>query len=121
MLRFVKVTALVMGALAITSAAHAAKSSSHGTKTPSPTPTPGPISQSIVPSPANFPKFAATSFWYTPLPASAPLDPNTANLNAEFLRQYQTYYGNVGVNTSAYSAPIYIAAAGAPTQQVTVF
>jgi hypothetical protein len=75
----------------------------------------------IVPSPANFPKFSPASFWYTPLPNSAPLDPNSANLVAEFQRQIQTYYGNVGVNTSAYSAPIYIAPANAPTQQVTVW
>jgi len=38
----------------------------------------------------------------------------------EFQRQIQTYYGNVGVNTQYYSSPIYIAAATAPTQQVTV-
>jgi hypothetical protein len=75
----------------------------------------------IIPSPANYPKFSPASFWYTPLPNSAPLDPNSANLVAEFQRQIQTYYGNVGVNTSAYSAPIYIAPANAPTQQVTVW
>jgi hypothetical protein len=75
----------------------------------------------IIPSPADYPKFTPTSFWYTPLPNSAPLDPNSANLVAEFQRQFQTYYGNVGVNTSAYSAPIYVAPANAPTRQVTVW
>jgi hypothetical protein len=55
-----------------------------------------------------------------PLPDQPALDSNSANLVAEFQRQIQTYYGNVGVNTDSYSSPIYIAVAGAPSQQVTV-
>lgn len=75
----------------------------------------------MIPSPSNYPKFSSTSFWYTPLPSQPPLDPNSANLVTEFQRQMQTYYGNVGVNTSSYSAPIYIAASDTPVQQVNVW
>ncbi|HEX4637620.1 MAG TPA: hypothetical protein VH189_15660 [Rhizomicrobium sp.] len=73
-----------------------------------------------MPSPSNYPKFSSTSFWYTSLPDQTPLDPNSANLVAEFQRQIQTYYGNVGANTQAYSSPIYIADQNAPTQPVAV-
>src|SRR5438874_3522209 len=90
------------------------------TSTSTTTSDPSAVSAPIVPTPSNTPKFSSTSFWYTPLPATPPLDPNSANLVVEFQRQIQTYYGNVGVNTQYYSSPIYIAAATAPTQQVTV-
>lgn len=62
--------------------------------------------------------FAPTSFWYTPIPASAPLHPNSAGFTADFQRQIHTYYGNVTINTTSYASPVYTAPAGTPTQQV---
>ena len=55
------------------------------------------------------PVFAADSFWYQPLPAHVPLNPNSAAYVAEFQRQYRAYYNNVSVNLGAYSTPIYVA------------
>jgi hypothetical protein len=63
--------------------------------------------------------FSPQSFWYTPLPIQTPLHPNSANFVAEFLRQKKAYYGTVSINTTAYAAPVYIAAAGVPTVAVT--
>ena len=94
-----------------------ASTTSNNTTSSSSTPTSEPP---IVPSTANYPKFSTSSFWYTPLPSNPTLDPNSANLVTEFLRQYNTYFGNVGVNTTSYSSPIYIAATSTPTQSVTV-
>jgi hypothetical protein len=64
------------------------------------------------------PVFAADSFWYRPIPADAPLNPNSAAYVAEFLRQYHAYYQTVGINTTSYSAPVYVA--GPETKAVTV-
>ncbi|MET3109490.1 hypothetical protein AAKU67_004420 [Oxalobacteraceae bacterium GrIS 2.11] len=63
--------------------------------------------------------FAPSSFWYTPLPLNAPLDVNSKNYVAEFLRQKQAYYGNVNINTNSYTSPVYIAPSNAPTVKVT--
>jgi hypothetical protein len=63
--------------------------------------------------------FATTSFWYKPIPATAPLHPNSANFVKKFLRQKTTYYNTVTVNTRDYTSPVYIASAGAPTVKVT--
>jgi hypothetical protein len=60
------------------------------------------------PSYAVRPVFAPDSFWYRPIPQNAPLNPHSAAYVAEFLRQYKTYYNDVGINTTAYSAPIYV-------------
>jgi hypothetical protein len=62
--------------------------------------------------------FAPTSFWYQPLPADAPLHPNSANFVAEFLRQKKAYYGTVTINTKSYAAPVYVV--GADITPVTV-
>ena len=62
--------------------------------------------------------FAPTSFWYQQIPANAPLHPNSANFTAEFNRQIKAYYGNVTINTTSYSSPVYTAAAGTPTTAV---
>jgi len=104
-----------------TTIASTASPDSSPTISSSPASGPAPADQPIVPSPANLPKFSSTSFWYTPLPDKPPLDPNSANLVAEFLRQFHTYYGNVGVNTQSYSSPIYIAASSTATQPVAVY
>jgi hypothetical protein len=52
--------------------------------------------------------FAPNSFWYTPLPANPPLHPNSANLVKEFLRQRDTYYNTVTINTRDYTSPVYV-------------
>lgn len=62
--------------------------------------------------------FAATSFWYTPIPADAPLHTNNANFVKEFLRQRKAYYGTVAVNTTSYASPVYVVDAGTPTVRV---
>ena len=64
------------------------------------------------------PVFAPDSFWYQPIPASVPLNPNSTAYVAEFQRQYHAYYNNVGVNLGSYSTPVYTADAGAKTVQV---
>lgn len=69
------------------------------------------------PKPATI--FAPDSFWYTPLPADAPLHPDSPNLVAEFLRQKKAYYGTVSINLEAFASPVYIAEANAPTVRVT--
>lgn len=62
--------------------------------------------------------FAPTSFWYTPIPANAPLHPNSANLVKEFLRQKSTYYNTVNINTRNYTSPVYIVGASVRTARV---
>ncbi len=87
------------------------------TPTPTPTPTPAPVGGALVTDAI----FAPTSFWYKPIPASVPLHANSANFVREFIRQRNTYYGNVTINTAAYASPVYVAAAGAPTTRVAVW
>lgn len=65
------------------------------------------------------PVFAPDSFWYQPLPANAPLNPNSAAYVAEFQRQYHAYYNTIGVNLGSYSAPVYTADANTKTVPVT--
>lgn len=62
--------------------------------------------------------FAPSSFWYQPIPANAPLHPNSANFTQEFLRQKAAYYGTVNINTTSYASPIYFATSSTP--KVTV-
>jgi hypothetical protein len=62
--------------------------------------------------------FAPTSFWYQAIPANVTLDPNSANLTADVLRQIKAYYGNVTLNTTSYSSPVYTAPAGTATPAV---
>jgi hypothetical protein len=50
-----------------------------------------------------------------PIPRNARLSPDNENYKREFQRQLRYYNGNVGINTSAYSSPIYIVRAGTPT------
>jgi hypothetical protein len=51
--------------------------------------------------------FAPGSFWYAPIPADAPLHPNSAAFVRDLVRQIDTYYGHVEINTIKYSSPIY--------------
>ena len=52
--------------------------------------------------------FARDSFWYQPLPKDLPLHPNSENFVRDFLRQLKAHYGHVTINTSRFSAPIYV-------------
>lgn len=63
--------------------------------------------------------FAATSFWYKPIPANAPLNTKSAQFSAEFLRQMKKYYGHVGVNTTSYASPVYYVNDTHPKVKVT--
>lgn len=51
--------------------------------------------------------FAATSFWYKPIPTDVKLDPNSSNLVKDFIRQRNQYYNTVTINTSSYASPVY--------------
>lgn len=62
--------------------------------------------------------FARDSFWYTPIPADAPVHPNSEAFVADFLRQKKAYYGNVNINMRSYASPVYIAPADAPVMRV---
>jgi hypothetical protein len=62
--------------------------------------------------------FAPNSFWYTPIPANAPLHPNSAGLVKDFVRQKTAYYNTVNVNTSDYASPVYTVSAGTPKVRV---
>ncbi len=63
--------------------------------------------------------FARTSFWYRPIPADAPLHPNSAAFVAEFVRQRKAYYGTVSINTRNYAAPVYVVGPGVAPVTVT--
>lgn len=62
--------------------------------------------------------FHPSSFWYTPIPADAPVHPNSANFVKELLRQKAAYYGNVTINTRAYTSPVYTVDQSVPPVQV---
>ncbi len=62
--------------------------------------------------------FMPSSFWYAPIPADAPLHPNSAGFVEDFLRQKKTYYGTVSINTQAYASPVFIVDADAPQVRV---
>ena len=62
--------------------------------------------------------FSPTSFWNTPLPANAPLDPNSQAYVNELVRQVNTY--GPWLNTTSYSVPVYIVAANQATRHVTL-
>jgi hypothetical protein len=53
--------------------------------------------------------FSPESFWYKPLPSDAPIHPNSAGFVREFLRQKKAYYGTVGISTTKYASPVYVA------------
>ncbi|MHB1678604.1 MAG: DUF4124 domain-containing protein [Sulfuriferula sp.] len=65
--------------------------------------------------------FLPSSFWYTPIPANATLDHDSANYVAEFQRQLSAYYQDVDINTTSYASPVYNADATTPTMQVQVW
>jgi hypothetical protein len=63
--------------------------------------------------------FSPTSFWNRPIADDAPLASDSEDLVAAFNHQWQTYYGTVGINTDAYSIPIYTVPADQPTVSVS--
>lgn len=65
------------------------------------------------------PRFAPNSFWYKPIPKNAPLNPNSASYVNEFQRQVRTYYGDVGINITSYSSPVYVVGPRVALQPVT--
>lgn len=62
--------------------------------------------------------FVADSFWYKPVPADAPLNPNSAGMLKNFLAQISAYYGDVNLDVDRWTAPIYEPAAGTATVAV---
>jgi hypothetical protein len=62
--------------------------------------------------------FAADSFWNSPLPAGAPLDPASGALASELRRQLGL--GSPWINTTSYSTPVYRVPANQPTVRVAL-
>lgn len=52
--------------------------------------------------------FSSQSFWNQRLPDDAALATNSASLVRDFVDQIHGAYGTVGINTSSYSAPVYV-------------
>lgn len=57
-------------------------------------------------------QFATSSFWYSPIPANAPLDPNSANFAANIAGQLS--HGAAKLNTYDYTGPVYFASPSDP-------
>jgi hypothetical protein len=70
---------------------------------------------------SRLPRFSASSFWYQAVPANAPLHPSSATLVANFDRQWRQYYANVGINTTTYSPPVFVASATTPLRLVRLW
>lgn len=85
---------------------------------PAPAPAPKPVPGDALPTDA---VFAPGSFWYSPIPANAPLHASSAAYVADFKRQMKAYYGNVNINTTAYASPVFIAGAATPTVKVAIW
>lgn len=62
--------------------------------------------------------FGPNSFWYTPIPADAPLHPQSRDFVADFIRQKKTFYGTVSINLTAYASPVYVVPQDQPTVKV---
>lgn len=65
--------------------------------------------------------FSTSSFWYKPIPLAAPLDPNSANLVKDFIRQKVKYYNLVSINTYSYSSPVFYANSSQATTKVSFY
>ena len=72
-----------------------------------------PRSRAVPPRP-----FAPTSFWNTPLPRDAKLDPLSSTYAAELRRQVRQY--GPYINTTRFSTPVYTVPAGQPTVRVAL-
>jgi hypothetical protein len=65
--------------------------------------------------------FGANAFWNTPLPNDAPLDPNSAPITEQLLRQVQIGFRagpRPTINTTSYTPPIYTVGPDQPRQRV---
>jgi hypothetical protein len=62
--------------------------------------------------------FSPSSVWNQPLPANAPLDPNSQAYVNEVVRQVNG--DGPWMNTTSYSTPVYVVPIGQPTQHVTL-
>jgi len=62
--------------------------------------------------------FAPNSFWYTPIPMNAPLNPNSGLYVQELLRQKAAYFNNVTINTWSYASPVYTVGPSVPLVRV---
>ena len=61
--------------------------------------------------------FGPSTFWNTPLPADAPLDPTSDSLTAELVREVNDGYSSgqpPTINTTSYTPPVYTAGAARP-------
>ncbi len=70
---------------------------------------------------APFRFFAPSSFWNEPVPADAPLDPNSAGLVGAFdetIAAEEATSTGPWINTASYSVPLYTVPAGEPTVTV---
>jgi hypothetical protein len=101
--------------------------SNAGGPTPAASASVGPVSAPPPPpveSPTPFRFFSATSFWNEPLPAAAPLDPNSAAIVGAFDKEIaaaeEEKKGPANINTTAWSVPIYTVPADQPTVKVTL-
>lgn len=63
--------------------------------------------------------FSPQSFWYQPIPANAPLNPNSAAYTQNLVDQIQTHYNNVNLNTTSYAASIYFVQTNGGAKDVT--
>ena len=63
--------------------------------------------------------FSPESFWYSLIPSDVKLHEKSAAFLTEFLRQKSTYYGNVNINTTYYSSPVYFVDKDASTTRVS--
>ena len=72
-------------------------------------------------SPTHFRFFSPTSFWNTPLPDRAPLDPESARLTKAFDAEVESEQASGDapwIGTTRYSVPIYTVGAQQPTVPV---
>lgn len=81
----------------------------------------GSIPAADPPDPKINPKFDPNSFWYAPIEENVALHPDSKKLVTAFIRQKAAGKDNiVGINTTEYACPIYIAEKDTPTVAVKV-
>ncbi len=81
------------------------------------------VSSATAEPPAPFRFFSPTSFWNEPVPADASLDPTSAAVMGAFNEEIAAREKSgkePGINTIAYSVPIYTVPADQPTVKVTL-
>ena len=76
------------------------------------------VSVVVAPAASAAPPFAPDSFWNTPVPSDAPIDPRSADYVAEIQRQLTVV--DPYINTNRYSAPVYTVPADHPTVPVVL-